>query len=272
MPEMLALPARCPAPLDTIVHADALTYLRGLPDASVDAVITDPPYNITNCDFETKLDLPMLWKELKRIVKFEGAIVITSAQPFTSMLVMSNLEMFRYEWIWHKTMATGFLNAKLRPMRAHENIIVFSQSSATGGANGQAVKMIYFPQMTKGQSRFIKRGGRYEGYNVKQRISSISGGERYPRSVLTFSNGNSASLHPTQKPLTMMEYLIRTYTQSGDTILDPFAGSGTTLVAARSLGRHYIGCDISAEYVTVARKRLAQPYTLPFPEMLELTG
>lgn len=242
-----------------VYHVDALALLRALPDASVDAVICDPPYNVVNIAWDVKLDLPALWEQLKRVIKPDGAIVMTAVQPFAARLIMSNLPMYRYEWVIEKTMATGFLNTKHRPLRAHELAEVFSFAAATAGSNGGVLKMQYYPQMTAG-APYMKRGrsGVYEGYNSKQRIPTKNDGWRYPRSVIRVNNSNAGSEHPTQKPVELMAYFIRTYTQPGALVVDPFVGSGTTAVAAFQCGRQFIAGDTCLEYVETARRRLRQ--------------
>lgn len=243
------------------VHCcDALELLRMLPDASVDAVITDPPYGQTNIVWDKTIDLKTFWFEVKRVVKPESAIVMTAMQPFASHLIMSNLEMFRYEWIMVKSMATDFLNANHRPLRAHENILVFSQGKTVAGSNGGEMFMSYYPQFSEGNPYIKKKSGVYEGYRVRVRTETENDGYRYPRTVIYTSNGNSGSLHPTQKPLDIIEYLVQTYTKSGDLVVDPFSGSGTTALAARRTGRNFITGDISPEYAAIARERLRLPF------------
>jgi site-specific DNA-methyltransferase (adenine-specific) len=203
-----------------------------------------------------------MWAQFKRVIKPRGTIVLTASQPFTSRLVCSNLEMFRYEWVWEKPMATQFMNANVRPLNAHETILIFSDRLSTSGVFAGR-NMNYSPQMGNGEPWKKRRGGLYEGYHLKARISTFSPGTRYPRSVLHFGNSNQGSLHPAQKPIELFAYLIRTYTQPGDLVLDPVAGSGTTAIAARNEGRHFICGDSSAEYVAIARNRLAEPFTPP---------
>ena len=223
----------------------------------VDLVLTDPPYGITGCRWDSIIHLKSMWDSLERIVKPDGAIVLMASQPFVSVLVMSNLEMFRYEWIWRKNRVTGFLNAKKRPLVRHEHIVMFSQKNNT-----------YNPQMKKG--RVHTRGGKHD------RASDIYGefkdsiyesNEWYPDSVLDFdcqSDGcvtfahrpNRIKTHPTQKPVALMIYLIETYTNKGGKILDFTIGSGTTAIACEKLNRRWIGIEISEEYCEIAAKRI----------------
>ena len=264
------LPARCPLPLDSVVHSDALIYLISLPDYSVDAIISDPPYNITNLDFEQAIDWSAFWVQARRVIKCKASpVILFSQQPFTTDLIMSNRKGWRYEIIWEKTMPVGFLDANRRPLRCHENIQIFGDGLPK-----------YIPQMETSivYRAGMRRSGAADHYNKHVRTGRYEdNGSRYPRSVWKYAQRHSSfhntiTLHPTEKPLPLIERLILTYTQVGDVVLDPFAGSGTTLVAARNLGRHYLGCDISAEYVGVARGRLAQPYTLPMFETLAVTA
>ena len=240
--------------LDSVYCMDALTFLGTLDSGSVDAVISDFPYNTTACEWETDLALSsMFWRELRRVSKPNGAILTTCSEPFTSLITVNNRDILRHIWVWEKSRATGYLNANRQPMKAHEDIRVFA-----------AAKVRYYPQMGEGipyRATSGAAGGHVRDKTVGGYLT-INNGERFPRSVLFFpSEGNA--LHPTQKPLRLYEYLVRTYTRPGDTVLDPFAGSGTTLVAAQKLGRRFIGCDLSPEYVEIARQRLAEPYTLP---------
>lgn len=242
---------------NTIHNLDWLDLCSQLADGSVDAIVTDPPYGQTNIQWDNRVNLEAMWEQFRRVITPQGAIVITAVQPFTSMLVMSALDLFRYEWIYEKTMATDFMNVSYRPMRAHENVLVFSKGKTTGGANGGEFPINYTPQMEKGKAYVHRnRNGFYEGYAVKGRIPSENLGTRYPRSVLKFNNANAGSLHPTQKPLELMDYIVKTYTQPGDLICDPFAGSGTTAVAAMRTKRDFIIGDSDAHYCNVARERL----------------
>lgn len=245
--------------LDVIHHADALTLLRALPDKSIDAIITDMPYGTTQAKWDSVIDLFSWWEQVQRILKHGGVMVSTASQPFTSRLVMSNPAWFRYEWIWSKSNATGFLDAPYKPMKAHESILVFCE---TRGA--------YYPQMTRGKRH--KRGFRsrvksnqiYGSFNDTVYFSN----DYFPRSVVWFYEPELHSArktyvsHDTQKPVALYEYLIQTYTRPGELVLDPFVGSGTTAIAARKTGRHFICGDSSADYVAMARKRLAS--TDPF--------
>ena len=213
-------------------------------------ILTDPPYNITSCDWEEEINLPALWKYLLPMSNPTTAFVFTCSQPFTSFLALSNPKMLRYEWIWEKNCSTGFLNAHKRPLKAHENILVFYKKLAP-----------YFPQMTEGIPYKAKKGKSSKSVTKDMSIRAggyltISNGERFPRSVLKFDV--ERGLHETQKPVKLMEYLISTYTQPGDIVFDPFMGSGTTLVAAKNLGRLAVGIDKLEKNCLIAIKRLEE--------------
>lgn len=232
-----------------VVCSDALEFLKGLPDQSVDAIITDPPYGTTACAWDTVVPFAPMWEGFKRVIKPRGAIVMTASQPFTSALVMSNPSMFRYEWIWVKDNGTDFLNVNRKPFEAHENIVVFYKAQPT-----------YNPQMKVGTPYRLLRGTAYRSGlqqpDVADGTKTINLGQRYPRSYQYFETARG--LHPTQKPVSLWSYLIRTYTQPGELVLDPFCGSGTTAVACRATGRDFLCCDLSPEYVAMSLRRLAQ--------------
>ena len=265
-------------PLSVLINRahciDAFELLDLLPDNSVDMILTDPPYGVLyrGLGWDIVTDWSRLWAAVRRVLKPQSACIVTSVQPFTSYLVNSNLDWFRQELIWEKESATGFLNAKLRHMRIHENILVFSSGCTTGGANN-GVPMRYYPQMRKAEPYGrMSRKGIYKGYGKSERVSSAGSDLRYPTTIVKFGQPNKysqtgVSTHPTEKPVALMEYLIQTYSTPGDIVLDFFAGSGSTAVAARNLGRQFIIGEQSLEYVEIARRRLAQPYTPPLAGM-----
>jgi site-specific DNA-methyltransferase (adenine-specific) len=236
-----------------LINADCLEAMRDIPDGSVDMVLTDPPYGTTACKWDSVIPFAPMWEQLKRITKPNGAIVLTASQPFTSALIMSNVKMFKYEWIWEKSKASNFLLARKQALKAHENIIVFS-----------AAAPVYYPQKTvgkpfKGEGR-AKKGSQTELVNHVPNPTKRADntGDRLPRSVQYFKTAESEGcLHPTQKPVALMEYLIRTYTNAGDTVLDFTFGSGTTGVAAKNLGRSFIGIELDPDYFALGSKRIA---------------
>lgn len=228
---------------------DCLEFMALLPDHSINAIITDLPYGTTACSWDTIIPFAPMWTAVKRILKPRGVFVTTASQPFTSLLVTSNLAWFKYEWVWDKVRPVGFLNAKIRPMMRHENILVFSEGSA-----------VYCPQMTPMDKPTKRRSASSVSMtNNHINLRPIDGEyiENYPHSLLQYSNGaNIEKAHPTQKPVALYEYLIRTYTQPGELVLDFTAGSGTTGVACVKTGRDYILVDSSQEYCDIAHKRI----------------
>ncbi|HEB4955552.1 TPA: site-specific DNA-methyltransferase [Bacillus cereus] len=229
---------------------DCLEGMKLLQDKSVDMILCDLPYGVTQNKWDVVIPFDELWKQYERVIKDNGAIVLTAAQPFSAQLIVSNPKLFRYEWIWEKTAATGHLNAKKMPMRAHESILVFYKKLPT-----------YTPIKTTGHApvnSYTKHQD--DGSNYGKTKIGISGGgstERYPRSVQRFATDKQKeSIHPTQKPVALFEYLIKTYTNEGETVLDNCIGSGTTAVAAINTNRNFIGFEISEEYCTAANQRI----------------
>jgi DNA modification methylase len=227
-----------------LLQGDCLQIMPTLAPASVDLILCDLPYGTTNNKWDTIIHLDALWAAYSRVAR--GAIVLTAAQPFTSALVMSNREQFKYQWIWEKNKSTGHLDAKRRPMRAHEDVLVFG-------------KPIYNPQMGTGKaySNSHKPGDSGDCYGAVN-FSEVKNCEtRYPRSVIKFDVDIKAEFHPTQKPVALMEYLIKTYTNPGDTVLDNCMGSGTTGVACVNTGREFIGIEQDPNYFQIASTRIA---------------
>lgn len=235
--------------LDSVTCMDALEFLKGLRDASVDLVLSDLPYGTIACAWDTVIPFEPLWVQLKRIIKPQSAIVLTASQPFTAALVMSNPKWFRCEWIWRKTQGRGYLNANRQPMKNHESVLVFA-----AGEHG------YYPQKRKGAAYSVTNGA-VGGFIRDKTVGgylTVNEGDRYPLSVLDFNS--DTGLHPTQKPLALFEYLIRTYSRESDLVVDMTCGSGTTALAARKTGRRYAVNDNSAEYIAITRDRLRQPF------------
>jgi site-specific DNA-methyltransferase (adenine-specific) len=242
------------APLvNQVHHADAFELLARIPDKSIDMVLADLPYGVTACKWDTPLPLEPLWTELKRIAKPRAAIVLTATQPFTSRLVSSNYEMFKQEIIWEKDGGAGFLNSKIMHMPQHENILLFGMG-----------KVAYYPQMTRRHKPLKytlgKKSPLYGDYRPYSNITTF----KYPSSVVKFSVmvEQTNKYHPTQKPVALFEYLIKTYTRENEIVLDMTCGSGTTAIAARKCGRQFICGDLELDYVELARKRLqdTDPY------------
>lgn len=320
--------------LNTVIQGDCLEVMKQLPDKSIDLCLCDPPYGITDCDWDIVPNFEELWKELKRIGTDNCTYVFTASQPFTTDLINSNREAFRYEWIWEKNSGSNPLLANKQPMKTHENIVVFQKDrkeivkdlatfielreysrklrkflkysrkkmvDALGDTSSQhflepdgpqwqlCTKETYNRiekifnirnwdehkewedlneiyefgaktlnlQMTKGEAYVAKTGkANMPHLESLQGHTTINEGTRYPRSVLRINS--EKGLHPTQKPVALMAYLANTYSNQGDIILDPFLGSGTTAVAAKQLGRNYIGIEISEKYCKIANDRLRQ--------------
>ncbi len=244
-----------------ILHlGDCLDVMPTLPAASVDLILCDLPYGTTACAWDSVIPFEALWREYRRLIRGKGAIVLCATQPFTTMLIGSNLSMFKYTWIWEKSRPSGFAQAKNMPLKAHEEIAVFS-SGVTVHASQSTNRMPYFPQgleqletplthekKSSSDSSFAKRPS-HKAYQQTQ--------TNYPRSVLKYPS-ESGTVHPTQKPVALMEYLIRTYTNLGDLVLDNCMGSGTTGVAALRAGRRFIGIERDPDYFRICQKRIAE--------------
>ena len=232
-----------------LINGDCLEEMKNIPDNSVDMILTDPPYGTTACKWDSVVPISPMWDELKRIIKDDGAIVLFATQPFSSLLITKNIFQFKYSLVWQKTTVTGHLNAKRMPLRKHEDILVFGR------------KLTYNPQKTAGHkpvNSYTKHQGDGDCYH-KTKVGISGGGstERYPTSVLTFKTDKQKSaLHPTQKPVALMEYLIKTYTNRGETVLDFTMGSGTTGVACKNLNRNFIGIELDKEYFEIAKNRI----------------
>jgi len=245
-----------------LILGDCLQVMQRIPDGSVDMVCTDPPYGTTACKWDAVIPFEPMWAQLKRIVKPNGAIVLMASQPFTSALIMSNVAMFRYQWIWEKNKATGHLNAKKRPLVSHEDVVVFSKAPTNYFPQGLVEKET--PSISKGDRGRKGVGSSGDCYGAATKDAVQTHGN-YPRSVIQFPVDIKAEFHPTQKPVALMEYLIRTYTNPGETVLDFTMGSGTTGVACKNLGRSFIGIEMDADYFAVASARIAshQPPSEP---------
>jgi len=235
---------------DDVLRGNCFDWLPEIPDNSVDLVLTDLPYGITACKWDTPIDLAEMWKQLNRVCKERAAMVFTAAQPFTAALIMSNPRNFKYEWIWQKPQGTNPLNAKIMPLKNHENVCVFYRKAPT-----------YNAQMTQGtpysgfSSDSATIGEVYGSRKSKHRDNPE--GTRYPKTVQPFAQQRTG-LHPTQKPVAMMQYFIRTYSNSGELVLDITAGSSTTAVAAIQENRHFIMIEEDQNYYEVSCNRIDQ--------------
>lgn len=258
--------------VDYIKNGDCLELMKEIEAKSIDMILCDLPFGTTKCEFDSIIPFEPLWEQYNRIIKDNGAIVLFSGQPFTSDLINSNRKMYRYEIIWEKTLPTGFLNAKKMPLRCHENICVFYKKLPT-----------YNPQMQQMTEEYMKEhgyppighirynSGKAEQYGEfrKKDWKHVETGKRYPRDVIKFSNWNGGGYygkqknkektkHPTQKPVSVLEYLVKTYTNEGDIILDNCMGSGSTCIAAINTNRHYIGYEKEKKYFDISKERIEQ--------------
>lgn len=228
----------------TLYHGDCLEVMAGLPPASFDAIICDPPYGTTACAWDSVIPFQPMWSAIKRLIRPRAPIVLFGSQPFTSALVMSNPEWFKYSWVWDKKLPGNPLLAEIQPLKTHEDICLFSSNSHN-----------YYPNMTPGTPR-TSGGGYSRLFNKDMGRTSIRD-EYYPKSIITFYSGRLNKLHPTEKDLKLMEYLVKTYTNEGDRVLDFTCGSGTTLRACKNLGRQAVGIEREEHYCQVASKRLS---------------
>ena len=238
-----------------LIQGDCLTEMQKIESGSVDAIITDPPYGTTACKWDSVIPFEPMWEQLKRVTKKNGAIVLTASQPFTSALVMSNVKMFRYEWVWDKVNKyTGALQANKRRLRRHEDILVFYRSQPTYNKQWRDGKP-YSVTRTKGHGEYLNN----QDADIKR--YGINDGKHNPCSVLQIEadNKKEAGLHPTQKPVALMEYLIKTYTNEHETVLDFTMSSGTTGVAAKNLNRSFIGIEKDPNYFKIAKERINKP-------------
>lgn len=229
-----------------LMRGDCLERMREIPDGSVDMVLTDPPYGTTACKWDSVIPLPEMWEHLKRVIKPNGAIVMTATQPFSSALGASNLKGLKYSWTWKKP-HTGQLNAKRMPLKNVEDVLVFYGSQPT-----------YNPQWGAGVPYTAARKNYqdHECYGAQRDHTTVNDGRRCPMQIIEFSNRKDKNLHPTQKPVALMEYLIKTYTNEGETVLDFTMGSGSTGVACMQTGRNFIGIERDEKYFTIAATRV----------------
>ena len=233
-------------------QGDCLELMKNIPDGSVDLVLTDPPYGTTACKWDSVIPFEPMWEQLNRIIKPNGAICLFGSEPFSSALRISNIKDFKYDWILEKTVASNFAMCKKQPFKKHEIVSVFYSKQPK-----------YSPQMEVGKPYTDKRENGKRNASVgtekgvkRKRIEN--NGTRYPSSVQKFSNGNNKNVHPTQKPIALLEYLIRTYTNDGETVLDFTMGSGSTGVACVNTNRHFIGIELDEGYFNIAKKRIEE--------------
>ena len=235
--------------MEKLLCGDCLERMKEIPDKSIDMIFSDLPYGTTHNVWDTKIDLDQMWQEYKRLLKSGGVVLLFSQQPFTTDLINSNRKWFRYEWIWQKTTPVGFLNANRMPLRCHENIVVFYEHLAT-----------YNPQKIKREkaARLKHSANCTTNYGKHGAIDHVTE-YYYPRDILAFANRDGGDrYHPTKKPTDLLEYMIKTYTHKGDTVLDPTMGSGSTGVACQLTGRNFIGIEKDPGYYAIAQDRIKE--------------
>ncbi|MGL9777795.1 site-specific DNA-methyltransferase (adenine-specific) [Enterococcus sp. DIV0182] len=241
--------------LNTIYNEDCLEGMKRIPDKSIDMILCDLPYGTTKCLWDIIIPFQPLWEQYERVIKDNGAIVLTGSQPFTSKLISSNIELFRYEWIWDKKNPTNFPLARKQPLKYHENILVFYKQQP-----------VYNPQKWSGPPNHKQGNAKSdhvtEVFNKTKRTDDDLSGEKFPRSIIEIGKHSSQlGLHPTQKPVALFEYLIKTYTNKGDLVLDNCMGSGTTAVACLNTERQFIGFETNNKYYEKSLERIENNVT-----------
>jgi len=267
--------------LNKIIQGDCLEVMKDIPDKSIDMILCDLPYGTTACKWDTIIPFEPLWEQYERVIKDNGAIVLTASQPFTSALVMSNPKWFKHEWIWYKNKASNFMGAKYAPLKYHESVLVFSEGSPT--YNPQKYKVLEAEEVMRASKQSKKtisnliKSGAMDRFGLVDRRKTINNpisnkdlvgievkrtrkkddGYRFPHSVIR-ENSSTKNLHPTQKPAKLFEHLIKTYTNENETVLDNCIGSGTTAVACLNINRNFIGIELEQTYVDIANERIAE--------------
>jgi len=248
--------------INKVIQGDCLSVMPQIADKSIDMILCDLPYGTTACKWDTIIPFEPLWEQYKRIIKDNGAIVLTASQPFTSALVMSNIKMFKYEWVWDKITARGHLVAKKRPMAQHESVLVFGN-----GATTYNPQLILKKKPEKGASVEASRTSIMGGHATKEK-SVVIRTHSYPKTIQTFGMDKRTG-HPTTKPVALFEYLIKTYTNEGELVLDNCAGSGTTGVACKRTNRRFILIEQEGKYCDISRERIANEVEPLFKEAIK---
>ena len=228
-----------------LIQGDCLELMKDIPDGSVDMILADLPYGTTACKWDTIIPFEPLWEQYKRIIKPNGAIVMTASQPFTTTLIASNMKMFKYCWVWDKRVASNSQLAKYQPLKIHEDIVVFSKNKTN--YNPQGLVDCNIERSNKNRSKGV---GHIASESKRTKFIQTKTG--YPKSILNFKPNNVGKVHPTQKPVALFEYLIKTYTNEGDLVLDNCMGSVTTGIACRELNYGFIGIELEEDYITIA--------------------
>jgi len=235
--------------INQIFNEDCLMGMQRIPDKSVDMILCDLPYGTTNCSWDSVIPFDKLWEQYNRIIKVNGVVVLSGSEPFSSELRISNIKNYKYDWKWVKNKATGFLNAKIKPLNNYEDILVFYKDKITYNPIMSKAKKIYKRGYVKEREEAI--------YRAKNSYTQEDSGMRYPNRILEFSNNDTHNqLHPTQKPVKLFEYLIKTYTNENETVLDNCLGSGTTAIACINTKRNYIGFEMDKTYFDLASARI----------------
>ncbi len=239
-------------------QGDCLELMKEIPDKSIDMILCDLPYGTSACKWDSIIPFEDLWKQYERVIKDDGAIVLFGSEPFSSKCRLSNIKLYKYDWKWQKASGANFLNFKYQPAKVHEDIMVFGKKATSYSKKGN---MKYYPQMEYGKPYTQISGKQKESYGnstvrtpIKQ-VTTKNIGERFPRSIQKF-NLDKEKLHPTQKPVALCEYLIKTYTNEGETVLDNCMGSGTTGVACINTNRNFIGFELDKTYFNIAKERI----------------
>lgn len=252
-----------------LFNGDCLEIMKQIPDKSVDMVLADLPYGTTACKWDTIIPFKPLWEQYERVIKDNGAIILTASQPFTSALIMSNPSLYKYNFVWEKSKCNNFVHAKNMPLKFHEDICVFSKAPIGHISQLGDKRMTYNPQGLKRVNKKWSRPKRYEnGHKLSReshKLERVIEFTNYPTSVLKYNNSDNRErgLHPTQKPVELLEYLIKTYTNEGETVLDNVMGSGSTGVACINTNRKFIGIELDEKYFNIAKERINNELNKP---------
>lgn len=265
---IIKIKKRKPTPYIKLINGECLEEMKSIHDGSIDLILTDPPYGTTACKWDSVIPLDPMWEQLKRIIKLKGVILMTAQQPFSSALVNSNIKDFKYRWVWEKDKCGNFLAAKAQPLKYTEDVLVFAKKAGPNRSNNWFDCHTYIPQMVKTN---IKRRTKSERFGLSSTAikdeknpmplkSDIKtdGKFKYPKDMIYFTvpHKKQDRVHPTQKPVALMEYLIKTYTNENETVLDFTMGSGTTGVACKNLKRNFIGIELDENYFNIAKERI----------------